>query len=348
MPRALAHHMVRLFNERKLPWLIVTSTLIEGVNTVARNVVIVDNKIATRNLDSFTYGNIRGRSGRMFRHFVGKVIVFGEPPATNSKVVDIPAYSQGPNTPLSLLIQLPWNELTETSRDRLLPYFEQNLVGIEAIRAAIGVDPQYVVDVAKMLHDDPTGWSHRLSWTGLPKREQLLAVCELVYLLSGARGRKNGVSSGRQLATRLDLLRQHHGELGPLAKAQMSFSGMSPDEAVEDVLDFLRQWTSHSFPRLLMALQSIAEDVLSRYGLSVGNYSYYASVVEAQFRPAMLMTLEEYGLPAPLTMRIISYLPEIHDSDKLDELLNRLRNLPYIPSLSSFEREMLDDAVNGL
>jgi hypothetical protein len=96
MPRALAHHMVRLFNEGRLPWLIVTSTLIEGVNTVAKNVVIVDKKIGKRNFDFFTYSNISGRSGRMFRHFVGKVIVYCEPPEKQARTVDVPAYSQGP------------------------------------------------------------------------------------------------------------------------------------------------------------------------------------------------------------------------------------------------------------
>ena len=65
IPRALGHHVVRLFNERRLPYLIVTSTLIEGVNTTARNVVVLDNKVGTKKYDYFTYSNIRGRSGRM-------------------------------------------------------------------------------------------------------------------------------------------------------------------------------------------------------------------------------------------------------------------------------------------
>ena len=99
MPRALAHHIVRLFNEGRLPWLIVTSTLIEGVNTIAKNMVVVDNRIGTRKLDFFTYSNIRGRSGRMFRHFVGKVIVYGEAPQRESRTVDVPAYSQDEGPP---------------------------------------------------------------------------------------------------------------------------------------------------------------------------------------------------------------------------------------------------------
>lgn len=42
VPRAIASHMVRMFNHSELPVLFCTSTLIEGVNTAARSVLIFD------------------------------------------------------------------------------------------------------------------------------------------------------------------------------------------------------------------------------------------------------------------------------------------------------------------
>ena len=56
-----------------LPILICTSTLIEGVNTAAKSVLIYDKAIANRNYDFFTFSNIRGRAGRLGQHHVGKV-----------------------------------------------------------------------------------------------------------------------------------------------------------------------------------------------------------------------------------------------------------------------------------
>jgi hypothetical protein len=347
MPRALAHHMVRLFNEGKLPWLIVTSTLIEGVNTSAKNIIIVDNKIAKRNLDFFTYSNICGRSGRMFKHFVGKVIVYGDPPAEQTKVVDIPAYSQGPDTPLSLLVQLPWNELTAASRDRLQPIYQQQIIGLETIRGASGIDPQAIIEVASTLHQDPRGWSARLAWTARPTYDQLLTACGFVFQLSGARFR-GGVASAKQLTKRIDLIRQHHGQIRPLADAQMQFAQTKPDEAVEDVLDFIREWASHLFPRLLMILQSISEDVFRRYNLPAGDYRHYAGAVEALFRPPMLTTLEEYGLPAPLAARLQRFLSLDHPVDQIDEVLDQLRRIPRIAGLTRFEETMLRDTIDNL
>ena len=346
MPRALAHHMVRLFNEGRLPWLVVTSTLIEGVNTVAKNIVIVDDKIGTRRLDFFTYSNIRGRSGRMFRHFVGNVIVYGQVPQPETRTVDIPAYSQD-DAPLSLLIQLPWNELTAASRQRLQPCFQQQLVSVSTLRAASGIDPEAIVEVARTLHDDPRGWSERLVWTGWPRRDQLLAACELILPLSG-RQRHAGVASAEQLATRISLLRRHKGQIRLLAEEEMSFAHSAPDEAVEGVLDFIREWPTHRFPRLLTVLQAVTEDVFTQYNLQAGNYANYAGAVAALFRPPMHTALEEYGLPAPLTARLGRFIALDSPTSQIDNVLDQLRRIRPVSGLGRFEEEMLRDTITNL
>ena len=81
LPLTLSQYVVKAFNGGNVRFLVCTSTLIEGVNTKAKNVIVFDNKVARRKFDYFTYNNILGRSGRMFEHFVGHVYVFKEPPA---------------------------------------------------------------------------------------------------------------------------------------------------------------------------------------------------------------------------------------------------------------------------
>jgi hypothetical protein len=90
LPRALAAFMARAFKERRLRFLICTSSLIEGVNTPAKNVVVFDKKIGTTDFDFFDYGNIRGRSGRMAVHHVGRVYLFHDKPPEQLPEVDIP------------------------------------------------------------------------------------------------------------------------------------------------------------------------------------------------------------------------------------------------------------------
>jgi hypothetical protein len=63
IPRSMASRFVRLFNTGELPILICTSTLIEGVNTAAKSVLIYDKQIDRKDYDFFTFSNIRGRAG---------------------------------------------------------------------------------------------------------------------------------------------------------------------------------------------------------------------------------------------------------------------------------------------
>lgn len=124
LPRSLGQYVVRMFNNEALKILICTSTLIEGVNTRAKNVLIYDNSIANREIDYFTFNNIKGRSGRMFQHFVGRVYLFAEPPQEQLPFVDFPFFSQSPTTPTSLLVQMDPPDLTQSSQDRVRDYVQ--------------------------------------------------------------------------------------------------------------------------------------------------------------------------------------------------------------------------------
>lgn len=55
IPRALAQKSVEMFNQGHLRFLICTSTLIEGVNTKARNVIIYDNVVNRKKMDFFSF-----------------------------------------------------------------------------------------------------------------------------------------------------------------------------------------------------------------------------------------------------------------------------------------------------
>ena len=79
--RSLSQIQIKLFEDKDgLDTIISTSSIIEGVNTSAENVIIWANKKGPSNLNSFDYKNIIGRGGRMFKYFIGKVFLLEEPP----------------------------------------------------------------------------------------------------------------------------------------------------------------------------------------------------------------------------------------------------------------------------
>ena len=80
--RSLAQLCVRVFDKcDDCHYLVATSSLIEGVNTSAQNVILWSNKKGRSvDLDPFSFKNIMGRSGRMFRYFVGHIYELAKPP----------------------------------------------------------------------------------------------------------------------------------------------------------------------------------------------------------------------------------------------------------------------------
>lgn len=88
--RSLSQIQIRLFEEENgLNDLVSTSSIIEGVNTSAENVIIWSNKNGVSNLNNFTYKNIIGRGGRMFKHFIGKVYLLDRPPFQEPATLDL-------------------------------------------------------------------------------------------------------------------------------------------------------------------------------------------------------------------------------------------------------------------
>ena len=75
VPKYIQKEIINLFNRGVLLYLISTTTITEGVNTSAKNIIITSNKKGRKNLKPFDAKNIAGRAGRFLQHFSGRVII---------------------------------------------------------------------------------------------------------------------------------------------------------------------------------------------------------------------------------------------------------------------------------
>jgi hypothetical protein len=123
--------------------------------------------------------------------------------------------------------------------------------------------------------------------------------------------------------------------------------GIDPDVAVEDALDFVRNWAQFKIPRALTAVGSLARDVLHATGTQTADTTVFAGQLENLFLPPYTSVLEEYGLPTPVTMKLEGAL-RLNDAENLDDVLARLRDLQPQVRLGSFELEMLADTQKAL
>jgi hypothetical protein len=349
LPRSLGQYIVREFNEGNIGFLVCTSTLIEGVNTSAKNVIVLDQNIGGQPYKYFTFNNIRGRSGRMFQHFIGNVYLFRPPPQEELPLVDFPVFTQGDNVPESLLIQMDDEDLNIKSKGRIAGYLDQSVLPIEVMRANGSIDPAEQITLAEHLWSLSLEDARSLAWSGRPDYKQLDATCRLIwrFLLSG-RG-KSGVFSGPQLTFKAwDLMKgksirdRVETELRP-----GPYAAKSANEAVERIFSFDRNWAGFELPKLLMAVSTIQDHVfMNRFSYS-GDYSYFAHELECLFKNPAIVAMEEYGLPIQVGEKLAHAL---NLSDELDEALGQVRKLEakQLSFLSQFEQKMLEDLQMGL
>jgi len=213
--------------------------------------------------------------------------LFHDPPHEELPIVDVPVLTQPETAPPSLLVQLRDADLTARSRERISPILDQSVLAMSVIRENTGIDPSAQIDIAREIIDRPAHFWPRLHWSGYPDYGQLEFACSLIWRLRPTTQARGGVLSAKQLAFKIrrfstnplipDLIRSELEER----------SAPSPDEAVETVLDFLRQWAGFEFPRLLMALHRIQRHVFTELKRPPGNYEVFAARVEGMFMPTL-------------------------------------------------------------
>ncbi|GAA1679548.1 DEAD/DEAH box helicase [Microbacterium lacus] len=350
MPRSLQRAMVRLFSMGKIDRLVCTTTLIEGVNTVARNVVVYDKKIDRKPIDFFTFSNIRGRAGRMLKHFVGRVISYADNPEPSLSAVDLPIESQSEAASLATLIQLDEAELTPNSLERLSFVLNQDVLSMATIRKNRGLDPELQVQAAREMRNASRSEFQRLSWTGAPRSEELAAVVTFSYneLL---RGRDRSGDNPGSLLAKLGAARRSEGDVPSLVAAAMPFirPGQTRSDVVDDVLSFQRNWMGFKLPSAIRATATIQNEVSKVRGEPAANYEFAIRQIESLFLPPFIAELEDYGLPIPVGVKLSSLgLRGDTIEDVVAKLMAMSTNQGVLAALTRVERWFLSDVAKGL
>lgn len=352
IPRSLQQYVVRAFARRKIRTVICTSTIIEGVNTVAENVVIYDKRAGsqgTPNLTNFTFKNIAGRAGRMNQYFVGKVFVLETSPAyETSYSVQVGIENQDHETPLSLIIDLDEEDLKPVSVDRLANVEFDSPISMATLKLNRHIPFEEQYSVHAMISQDLVMLEDALVWSGAPTPHQLLAVCKIIYerIDRGRSLNSYGITSGVGLKAELDRLRMSKSFSPTIQRwVDRGYEG-SVSESVEKALKFMRRYVSFTFPRQLMAVSNIQAEIYRNAGREkFGDYSFFAATSENLFMEAGLFALDEYGIPPEFARRLGEGRGEIRTLDDGLDLVKgaQINSKAFHP----FEKEILADVISS-
>lgn len=330
IPRAIAAHMVRLFNQEKLPVLLCTSTLIEGVNTAAKTVMIYDKTINRDSYDFFTFSNIRGRAGRLGQHHVGQVMVFNDVPEQTELEVKPTMFSDDGDFPDEYIIHIDKPDRSDRSDDRYRYYRDRLELDGDDLKLAssIGLETSILIKEAVQ---QSLRQNNKLIWSNWPRWPEIHEVCEV--FCKPQRVSSFGARNTKQLATLINLLRDAHSFKSFLLNQDASYPGR-PEEQ-DNIFKFLRA-CEYGLPQNFALVELFVRQVVTE-----ADYSLFLGSVASWFRPEVLKELDEEGVPIQISER---YYVEGDDKPRLRaRLLNECQS--PTSQLSDFEREWLQQAV---
>lgn len=352
LPKHMNSAVIKYFNEGNLNYLFCTSTIIEGVNTSAKNVVFFDPKKGGRKIDYFDYSNIRGRSGRLMVHYVGKIYNFNKPPKKQNILIDIPFFDQEHATP-EILIHLDDNEVKDkTSKDyqkiKSIPDIERKIIQKNGL--SVG-GQQKIIEI---LQRDIETNHDLIAWTGTPTYDQINYLVSLAWDNLVKPGESTRPFSKSQIA----LLTFKYGfdqDINFLVRNQFIYyrakkenANKTDAEILDDAVRFsfqaLRHWFSYKVPKWLLTIDRLQKYVAASKGLKAGDYTFYATQIESDFIRQDLTLLNEYGVPRSAIKKLEQYIGEGLAEEQVLGLVDDL--ITVRPGLfTDYELEKLKDSV---
>lgn len=291
MHRALSQIQVKLFEcNDGLDTIISTSSIIEGVNTQAEQVVVWSNKNGSHKFDYFTYRNIIGRAGRMFKYFVGKVYLLEEPPVQENTTltIDFPA-----DVTESLDSENPGIEINQEQNDHIKEYESfmsdalgaENFTQLRKMPIFKSFDQRLLKLLIEKLKNDPywpKGYSALATTNTYNWREPILDV--------------------------VSLLGDNMAKLIKIAIWKM------PDNWTRSIADIYSGLTDISYEDLFSAERYLSYNLCSTlsminllkktYNPTSPDISLFIGKAANAFLPKLVYQLEEYGMPRMISRKI--------------------------------------------
>ncbi len=357
LPKYIQREILEQFNKGTFDVLFCTSTIVEGVNTDAQNMIILNPSKGNKKLTPFDIKNIKGRAGRYYHCFVGRVFYvhkeLQEIENSNSLSLDFAIYSDKALSSIDMdnadIEDLTdYNARLKLQRDDetstyLLPHnvFIQNRTiskeNQEQLLQTLMRTREYDIFRQLLLHS--VNVNDFLYYRWITKILMLFQRADLIDEITARRYSaiaNEYYNDGFKALLQYEIDQYEKGRLKSIDKAYSeSF------KAVKDVLE-------HKIPKILSLFQSIITFVATQKGDDCSNFSlssvcrFYETGVKSPLGEALI----EYGFPTDAIRRIekkYAILLNLNVVEGKNYCRNHYHNMSYL--LDDYEQTLFIKAM---
>lgn len=348
LQKHITSSIIDYFNNGQLKYLFCTSTIIEGVNTSAKNVIYFDKKKGPNKIDSFDYSNIKGRAGRLMEHYVGRIYNFNPIPKNEEISIDIPLFDQNPIKD-EVLVQLQTEHVKKPESKQykeIIALPKDELAIIKRNGLSVKGQKKIIDKLTEILPDKISNFN----WNGFPTYHQLDTILSLAWDYLIVEGETIRPMTKKSLLAFTSKYMKHKEE-SYLIKNQYDYyitlkenQGKRDadiyDDAIQFVFQTIRHWMQYKVPKWICVISELQRLVCEKKGIEAGDYIGFANLLENSFLPDNLSILVEYGIPVTAVKKLQNKLPKDIEQDNIIEYI-KSNHLLDNTGLILYEKEKL-------
>lgn len=337
IPKFVQIEIVDSFNEGDIRAIVCSPTLIEGVNTTAKQVIIYNDEKGGDALTDFDVKNINGRAGRFLHHFIGRTIALTKLPLNQGeKIIEFSFFDKELQD--DELIQINKEDLKNKNlekRNKLENYLKNQHVPLELIkknkfipvenqialinyfrkRLFFYYDFQFQMQPKKNQYESILRLIHEFLFVNKYKEDKNIPIWELIYHSSGY--------------IYFDL------SLKQLIEQQ---NRVTIDAKIRVALTLLTNYFEFALPKYLTVFQNLFNFVCDELNQPTKKINLELVVIKLEYgvTGAHEIALKEAGLPNIIIKNISDKFKGCND---VNEIREKYRNNPQlIKSLHPYEQ----------
>lgn len=345
--RSLAQIQIKLFEEQEggIETILSTSSIIEGVNTQAENVILLSNTNGSRSMfDYFTYRNIIGRAGRMFRYFVGRVFLLVKPPEQADTQLNL---NFPDDVALSLDPDNPGVELNQDQRELQRRYHAEmedligadhyhNLKELPIVQASSPTVFRDMVETIIANPELPTNHRDLLRYRTYDWREPL---DEVIKAFGGGNVRNMQIAVWK--------MSENWHQSTSAVIAELGEWGVPVDDFFS-----LERSISYNLSTTLALINAIRLELVE----GAVDLSPFVSRLSYAFLPRLVYQLEEYGLPRMISKQLSrAGMFDLENEEKeISDIIGEFQQVGYervveaLPNKHPFDEYVLKHFFDGI
>ncbi len=360
LPKYIQQEILEQFNKGTFDVLFCTSTIVEGVNTDAQNMIILNASKGRNKLTPFDIKNIKGRAGRYYHCFIGRVFYMTREleriEMSESFSLDFVTYSDKElgvidldNADIQDLTQC--NQSRKTSRSHEIDKFivprevfiKSRMVSWEnqnSLALTLQKDEEfdkyirwisYPVDVDNFLH---------YNWIA-----KILNTFHMAKLIDeNTKKRYAAIAHDYHTGGFKEILKYEIGEYRKGKRKTIDDAYARAFNARKDILE-------HKIPKMLSLFESIIVFVAQSHGISMDGFSlsrvrrYYETGVKTPLGEALM----EYGFPVDAIRNLEDKFDQLRNLDLTEsKTFCRQHYKEIISVFDSYEIDLFIRAMNSI